>query len=412
MIKFERHVLDNGLRVLLHEDKSTPMVAVNITYAVGSRDEDPERTGFAHLFEHLMFSGSKHAPSYDEPIQYAGGDSNAYTNPDNTSFYSLLPAQNLDVALFLESDRMENLRISKSALKVQQRVVAEEFMEIHEQPYGDLWHELAPLAYREHPYRWPVLGKKIEHVTSSTLEDVLSFYQKFYGPDNAILSIAGNIPPGVMLERVKHYFGDIEPRSAKVPGYQQEKRNARASSKVIAGDIPFEAAYFAFPTPGRLEKEFYAVDLLSDILAEGKSSRLHQRIHKKKRLASMIDAYISATVDPGLFIIETRLAEGVAFERLEEAIWEELQLLIDHPVSAKEMTKYLNNMLSGHAVSHIHVLNKASALAYYEQLGNPNLVNEEIEAYQALQAGDLQAAAKSVFLRENCILLRYVHAER
>lgn len=407
MITFERHILDNGLCVLLHEDRSTPMVAVNVTYRVGSRNENPNRTGFAHLFEHLMFAGSEHAPSYDDPIQYAGGDSNAYTNPDSTGFYSLVPAQNSDIALFLEADRMQYLSITKKALKVQQQVVAEEFAEVINQPYGDVWHVLAPLIYKDHPYSWPVLGRQVDHITGATLQDVTGFYRKFYGPNNAILSVAGNFRADAMLNKVKHYFGNIPPRD--VPALELPNLRLPGSQQVFQhkDDVPVEALFLAFPMGKRTDRDFYAADLLSDILAEGKSSRLQRILYKQRKLCSAIDAYITATFDTGLFIIEARCNDTVPRHQLLNAIWEQLELLKIAPVEPHELTKFQNNLESTFSFSQIHVLQKAASLAYYELIGNADLINEERHAYLSLGANDLMEAAKVLFRKDHSSLLLY-----
>ena len=406
MIHFERHILENGLVVLLHEDRSTPMVAVNVTYKVGSRNEDPHRTGFAHLFEHLMFAGSKHAQSYDEPIQYAGGDSNAFTNHDTTSFYSLVPARNVDIALFLEADRMQYLNIDKKSLRVQQGVVAEEFAEVTQQPYGDVWHVLSPAVYREHPYSWPVLGKEVSHITNATIEDVRKFYKTYYGPNNAILCIAGNISPQHMLSTVQQYFGQIPERETKTLDAPRPEMAGRSIIHHVS-EIPAEALFMAFPMGRRSDPDFYAADLLTDVLSEGKSSRLQRTIFKQQKLCSFIDAYITGTLDYGLVIIEARCNDTVHRDVLVEAIWKELDLLKHTQVSDQELHKFQNNVESSFSFSQIHVLQKASSLAFYEQLGDAALINHEKEAYLSITPEMLRQTAQQIFRQETCTVLFY-----
>lgn len=412
MVNFTRTILANGLRVLVHEDRNTPLVAVNVLYAVGSRDENPDRTGFAHLFEHLMFSGSRNAPDFDDPMQRAGGENNAYTTNDYTTFYEILPAENLETALWLESDRMQALSITKKALSVQRRVVVEEFKETClNEPYGDAWHFLSSLMFKRHPYRWPVIGLTPEHVEQATIEDVRHFYQHWYTPNNAVLAIAGNIRTEEVLPLVEKWFGNIPGGPAASHDFEAEPAQQTYQKQVVFADVPVPAVYLAFRTPPRLSPDFYPVDLLSDVLANGTSSRLYRRLVKEKHLFTHIDAYVTANLDPGLLIVEGKLAEGVSAETAESAIWEELKALQSEPVDQRELEKIKNRFESTIVFSETSILNKAQHLAFYEMLDKAELMNEEIETYRAVNSLNLQQTAKKLFRKKNAALLVYLPGE-
>jgi zinc protease len=411
MVLFERKILPNGLRVLVHEDTTTPLVAVNVTYFVGSRDENEEKTGFAHLFEHLMFAGSKNAPDFDEPLQRAGGENNAYTTNDYTTFYEILPAENIETALWLESDRMLSLNIHKKSLSVQQKVVVEEFKETClNEPYGDSWHHLSELMYTRHPYRWPVIGLNPEHVEKADIEDVRAFYKQWYGPNNAVLSIAGNIRQDDAFALAEKWFGNIPARVQAPRVLPQDPPQQAPLQRVVSAQVPVAAIYLAFKMPARLDPQFYAVDLLSDILAQGPSSRLYRRLLKEKQLFSQIDAYITANLDPGLFIVEGRPAEGITPEQALEAVWAELEQLKTTPVDARELEKIKHKFESTVVFSETSVLNKAQNLAFYELLDRAELMNEEVDIYLKIQADEMLKAAQEIFQPNNSATLIYVPA--
>jgi predicted Zn-dependent peptidase len=411
MVPFSRQTLPNGLRVIVHEDVSTPLVAVNISYYVGSRDEDPDKTGFAHLFEHLMFAGSKNAPDFDEPLQRAGGENNAYTTNDYTTFYEILPAENIETALWLESDRMLALNISKKALDIQRKVVVEEFKETClNEPYGDAWHHLSRLMYHNHPYRWPVIGLTPEHVEQATLNDVRAFYQKWYTPHNAVLSVAGNIRAEEAFRLAEKWFAAVPSGMAPQRSLPVEPRQDKAARIEVHAAVPVPAVFLAFRTPARLHPDFYAVDLLSDVLAQGQSSRLYRRLLKEKPLFSQIDAYITANVDPGLLVIEGRPSAGVSPEVALAAIWEELELLKTQPIDARELQKIQHRFESTVVFSETSVLNKAQNLAFYELLDRAELMNEEVAVYLAVSPADLHRAAQTLFRADNSGALIYVPA--
>lgn len=396
------------MRVLIHEDDSTPMVAVNVLYNVGSRDESPEKTGFAHLFEHLMFGGSANIPDFDDPIQMAGGENNAFTNNDITNFYDVLPAENLEVALWLESDRMLSLNFDEKVLEVQRKVVLEEFKETClNEPYGDVWHHISELAYQVHPYRWPTIGKIPKHVEDATLEDVKQFFFKFYRPNNAVLVVAGNVKTEKTLALVEKWFGDIpagEPYQRKIPA---EPKQVVSHIREAEGKVPLDALYLVFHTCGRSEPDFYAVDLLSDVLGNGPSSRLFRRLLKEKKLFSHIDCYITASIDPGLLIVEGKPSEGVSIEQAEEAIWQELELLKKELIPERELEKLKNKSESALVFSEASVLNKAINLAFFEVIGDAAMINREVELYEAVTVEDIHRLANEVLTHENCSKLIY-----
>ncbi|MDO8367433.1 MAG: pitrilysin family protein [Saprospiraceae bacterium] len=411
MTNFTRLILPNGLRVLVHEDHSTPLVAVNVSYYVGSRDEHPEKTGFAHLFEHLMFGGSKNVPDFDDPLQRAGGENNAYTTNDYTTFYEIVPAENLETALWLESDRMLALSINKRSLAVQRKVVVEEFKETClNEPYGDSWHHLSELMYHHHPYRWPVIGLAPDHVENATIQDVRSFYKSWYNPANAVLSIAGKVSTEEALNLAEKWFASIPSTPVPVRQLVMEPPQTEAARKVVVANVPVPAVYLAFRTPARIEKEFYSVDLLSDVLALGPSSRLFRRLLKERALFSSIDAYVTANVDPGLLVIEGRPSEGVSVDDALAAIWAELEQLKTEAIEERELLKIQHRFESTLVFSETSVLNKAQNMAFYELLDRAELMNEETEIYLGITPAEMLQTAKEIFRAENSATLIYLPA--
>lgn len=408
MIKYYRFELENGLKVLVHEDDSTPMAAVNVLYNVGARDESPERTGFAHLFEHLMFGGSANIPDFDDPIQRAGGDNNAFTNNDITNFYDILPVQNLETALWLESDRMLSLNFDERVLEVQRKVVVEEFKETClNQPYGDVWHHISDMAFKVHPYRWPTIGMIPQHVEEATLDDVKSFFYRYYRPNNAILAIAGPVKADAVRQLVEKWFGDIPSGEVLRRNLPKEPPQQAFQQRINQANVPVDALYLAFHTPSRVERDYYVADLLSDVLGNGQSSRLYQRLLKERELFTSIDCYLTGSIDPGLLIIEGKPAEGVSLETAEEAIWEELEELKRAPIPERELEKLQNKIESTLAFSEMNILNKAINLAFFELLGNAELINEEAALYRSVNAADIQRLSQLMFVKENCSELYY-----
>jgi predicted Zn-dependent peptidase len=409
VIRFEKRILDNGLKVIVHEDPSSPMAAVNIAYNVGSKDEDPDKTGFAHLFEHLMFGGSANIRDFDGPIQSAGGENNAFTNNDMTNFYEILPAGNVETALWLESDRMLKLNFSKKNLSTQKKVVIEEFKETClNEPYGDMWHHMSALAYSVHPYRWPTIGIDISHIANATSEDVESFFYNFYRPGNAVLSVAGNVKAHEIFRMAEKWFGDIPSGTVRRNVILPEPPQTAKRQRILHAKVPNDAIYMAFHMGGRLDKSYFAADILSDALANGRSSRFFLHLFKEKQLFSTIDAFISGSVDPGLFLIEGKPMPGVSIEKASQAIWEELETIKSNPVEEDELQKLKNSIESSLIFSEVNVLNKAISLAYFETLGDASLIDREPMRYAFVTAGEIQDTAKAIFRPENLSELIYI----
>ncbi len=408
MIAFEKYVLDNGLRVILHKDNSSPMAVVNVAYDVGSRDEEVERTGFAHLFEHLMFGGSASIPDFDTPIQMAGGENNAFTNSDMTNFYNILPAQNIETALWLESDRMMKLDFSLKSLATQQKVVIEEFKETClNQPYGDMWHHLSDMAYKEHTYRWPTIGLIPEHIEDAKLEDVEAFFYRYYRPNNAVLVVAGNIDFDDIKFQIDKYFSDIPSGTPQKRSLSLEPKQTQIRSKTVESKVPLPSLIMAFSMCNRLSDDYYAIDLLSDILANGRSSRFFVNIYKQS-ICSTIDAFISGTFDPGLFIVESRPMPGVSIDQSREVIWKELNDIKANGVLADELEKIRNKTESSLVYSEVSVLHKAMNLAYYEILGDANMINIQAKKYQDVTAEDIKRVANQILSPEQCNEIIYL----
>lgn len=410
MIRYQRHILDNGLRVILHRDTTTPLVTINMLYCVGSRNERPERTGFAHLFEHLMFGGTRQYPDFDRVVNELGGESNAFTNNDYTNYYITVPSENLEPALRLEADRMKgdwDLQDDTwPVLDVQKRVVTEEYNQRYmNQPYGDVWMLLRPLCYKAHPYRWCTIGADIKHVQEATLDDVRHFFNQYYHPSNAILAIAGNIDETAVLKMVQETFGQIRrPRPAPAEPLPQEPDQTAARRQEVSREVPNDALYKAWLMCDRHNPDFYAYDMISDVLSNGHSSRLYRRMVVEEQLFSEIDAYIMGDLDAGLFVISGKLNEGVSFDQAEQAIGEELQKLAEEPVSEHELEKVANKFENTFVYSQYKSNDRALSLCYYEMMGDIELVNHEPENYRKVSAQDLQRVAKRL-TSERCSTL-------
>lgn len=409
MVKFEKFELENGLKVIVHQDHTTPLACVNILYDVGARDEDPERTGFAHLFEHLMFGGSINIPNYDEPLQMVGGENNAFTTNDITNYYLNLPAENIETAFWLESDRMLSLAFSKKSLDVQRNVVVEEFKQRYlNQPYGDVWLLLRPMAYKVHPYLWDTIGKEIAHIENASMEDVKSFFRKFYIPNNAIMVVAGNVTIKQVKELATKWFGPIPKGEKRKRTLPVEPKQTEARSLTVERDVPFHSIYKAYHTCSRYDKEFYAVDLISDILSRGNSSRLYKELVKTKKLFSELHAYSTGDFDKGLFIISGKLVKGVKMEDAEAGIEEELQKIKKELVQEQELQKVKNKIESSLIFSEMELLNRAMNLAIFELLGDANLINTEVEKFLSVTPEQIQEQAKIMFSKNNCSTLYYM----
>jgi len=412
MVDFNRFTLANGLKVLVHEDATTPMAVLNILYDVGARDEDSNKTGFAHLFEHLMFGGSVNIPSYDEPLQRVGGENNAFTSNDITNYYITLPAENIETAFWLESDRMLSLAFSEKSLDTQRNVVSEEFKQRYlNQPYGDVWLKLRPLAYKKHSYRWATIGKELSHIENATMDDVKAFFKKHYTPQNAILVVGGNVKTEDVKKLAEKWFEPIPAGEKYVRDLVQEEPQTEARAETVKANVPLNAIYMAFKMPGRLNQDYYAFDLLSDILSRGQSSRLYNSLLKEQQLFSDINAYISSSLDPGLFIVEGKLVEGVTVEAAEKAIWAELDKIKAELVSAAELTKVKNKVESVLVFSEMSLLDKAMNLAYYELLGDAALLNQETVEFLKVTAEDIQRISNETFSQNSSSTLYYLTEE-
>ncbi len=409
MISYSQQNLANGMSFIHHEDSQSPFVIINILYNVGAKHENPERTGFAHLFEHLMFGGSKHATDFDNELQIAGGSNNAFTNNDFTNYYDILPKENIETALWLEADRMLHLNINHKSLNVQRKVVCEEFKEHYiSQPYGDVWHILREMTYISHPYKWPTIGKALSHVEEATLEDVREFYEKYYAPCNATLVIAGNIAATEAKILAEKWVGHISKPGTIPPSCPEEPMQLQQVVKTVHADVPLDALYIAYKMPHRLAKEFYVADVLSDILSNGASSRLYQKLVKEMKLFVNIDAYISGSHDVGLFVIEGKLSEGIDVELAKEKIFEEIRNIETAPIDDNELRKVKNKMLTYMQFSDTSLLNKAISLAYYASLGDTERINKEEAYFEAVKAEDIASFAKNYLQPSQSSILYYL----
>ncbi len=408
MIQVNHHTLSNGLRIVHNEDNSTQMVALNVLYDVGARDEDPEHTGFAHLFEHLMFGGSVNIPDYDVPVQNAGGENNAWTNNDITNYYITLPYQNVETGFWLESDRMLSLDFSPQSLEVQRQVVIEEFKQRNlNQPYGDAAHLLREMAYQNHPYRWPTIGKEISHIANATLEEVKSFFYRFYAPNNAILAVTGHISFDETVRLAEKWFGPIPSRNIPKRELPAEKPQTAIRRRSVERKVPVDALYMAFHMCNRFHRAYYVFDIITDLLSNGRSSRFIQTLVQEKKLFTSIDAYISGSLDEGLLHITGKPASGVTLEQAEEAVWQELDKLKTVPVTEDELEKVKNRYESEQIFNNINYLNVATNLAFFELLGRAEDINLEVGKYRSVTVEQIQETARRAFVPENCNILYY-----
>lgn len=413
MIQFEKTTLANGLRVIVHTDISTPFIAVNVCYNVGAKHEDPERTGFAHLFEHLTFGGSQHVPDFDGPIQNAGGTNNAFTTNDITNYYITIPANNIETALWLESDRMLGPKFTKKGLEIQRKVVIEEFRQRNlNKPYGDTWHLLRDLSYKVHPYRWPTIGLTPEHIEQATLEDVKDFFFHHYAPNNAVLVITGNIASAQAFRFAEKWFSDIPERELKNNIILPEPLQMTDREQTVFRDVPIDTFYVAWHMSSRLHQDFYAADLLSDILSGGNSSRVEERLVKGLKLFSEADVFLSGENDPGLFVATGKINEGVDFEFARNAIIELVQQTADSLISPYELEKVQNKVEAEQVFNEIGYLEKAMQLAHYEILGDAGLINEQAVHYRNVTSDDIRRVASDILRKGNCNTLNYLSLKK
>lgn len=407
MIEFERFTLDNGLKVIFHKDPTTPLAVVNTLYDVGARDEDPSKTGFAHLFEHLMFGGSINIPDFDAPLQHAGGESNAFTSNDITNYYDVLPAQNIETALWLESDRMLSLAFTHKSLETQRNVVIEEFKQRYlNQPYGDVWLKLRPLAYHVHPYQWATIGKEIKHIEDAKMEDVKAFFAKYYNPSNAILCIAGNFELEQVKTLVNKWYGDIPSGLKPARILMAEPEQTEFREQTIERNVPSDAFYYAFKMPERKSPDYYIADILSDALGRDKSSRLYVKIQKELKLVTEIGAYITGSLDNGLLIISGKLSPNVTFQQLDDALWKALHEIKENAISEIELARLKNKIKTAKAFQEQGLLNRAMNLCQFELLGDADGINQEALIYSEIEPKHIQTVAKQILNQSNCSLLK------
>ncbi|WP_321481289.1 pitrilysin family protein [uncultured Bacteroides sp.] len=408
MLNIQKSVLSNGLKVVHSYDDSTQMVALNLLYKVGAKDESPDHTGFAHLFEHLMFGGSANIPDFDTPLQLAGGENNAWTNNDITNYYLTVPKQNVETAFWLESDRMLSLAFTPDSLEAQRSVVIEEFKQrCLNQPYGDVSHLLRALAYKVHPYSWPTIGKELSHIVDATLDDVKAFFFSYYVPNNAVLAITGNISFEETVRLAEKWFAPIPYREVRRKPMNIEPLQTEERRLEVERNVPLDSLFMAFHMCERLHADYYAYDILSDVLSNGRSSRLNQSLVQDKKLFSSIDAYISGTVDAGLFHITGKPAVGVSLEQAELAVWEELERLRSELIDVKELEKVKNKFESTYIFGNMNYLNLATNLAWFEMLSCAEDMEMEVEHYRQVSAEHLREVASQAFQRNNCSVIHY-----
>ena len=408
MVNFESFTLANGLRVLVHEDTSVQIAVMNILYDVGARDEDPDRTGFAHLFEHLMFGGSANIPSYDEPLQRAGGENNAFTSNDITNYYLTVPAANLETGFWLESDRMLSLSFDPKVLDVQRKVVVEEFKQRYlNQPYGDVWLKLRPLAYRVHPYQWATIGKAPAHVEQATMEEVRNFFFRHYLPNNAILVVAGNVTVERVRELSEKWFGPIPAGAVPIRNLSVEPPQLEKRTLTIEADVPAHALYKVYPMSGRNHPDYHATDLMSDILGRGQSSRLHRNLVREKEIFTSLSSYITGSIDPGLLVISGRTKGGITPAEAEKHLDELVSQFLAEGPGEQELEKVRNQAETMHEYSEVEVMNRAMNLAYASLLGDPNLINTELGMVRSVTAADIRRVGREVIREEAASVLYY-----
>jgi predicted Zn-dependent peptidase len=408
MISFEEFTLANGLKVIVHEDPATTMAVVDVIYNVGSRDEDENLTGFAHLFEHLMFGGSENIPSFDTPLQKVGGENNAFTTPDLTNYYISVPAQNIETAFWLESDRIKQLAFNTQSLETQRKVVIEEFKQRYlNQPYGDVWLKFRPLIYQKHPYRWPTIGAGIQHIEEAQMSDVKAFFQKHYVPSNAVLVVAGKVKLQEVKSLAEKWFGPIASGVKPVRNLPQEPAQSENRAMEIVADVPANRIYKAYPVIGRYEPGYHASDLMADLLGRGESSYLYEHLVQKQRLFDTIGTYQTSSIDPGLLIIQGQVSDDVEIEKAEAALEKAIQDFATSHISEKDLQMVKNQSEASLVFGEVEVLNRAMNLAMAANAGDANLVNTEAEKIAEVQTQDLEKWAQRLFIQGKSNTLKY-----
>ncbi len=408
MIEFNKFKLENGITVIHHKDTLTPFAGINIIYNVGSKHENENMTGFAHLFEHLMFGGSVNIPDYDTPLQKAGGDNNAFTSNDYTNYYLTLPKENIETGFWLESDRMLSLDFNQKSLDVQKNVVIEEFRQRYfNQPYGDIWLNLRPLAYKVHPYLWPTIGKCIEHIEGATLKDVENFFYQHYAPNNAIMCVSGNVELEQVKELSEKWFGPIARRDIADRTLPVEPEQTESRFLELNRDVPLDALYKSYHMCGKNDDDFYCADLLSDVLSNGDSSRLYQRLVKEKRVFQSLDAFVTGDTDPGLFMFAGKISDGINIEDAEKELDIEIREIKNSMVDAYELEKVKNKVESNLIFSEVNFMNKAMNLCFYELMGDAANINKDTDMYRKVSAENLHNMANKILRDTNCSTIYY-----
>lgn len=406
-IDYQIHTLSNGLRVIVHEASHIPRVTVNLLYKVGAKDEDPSKTGFAHLFEHLMFGGSRNIPSYDTPLQKAGGENNAFTTNDITNYYLSLPSHQLETAFWLESDRMLELDFSQKSLDIQKSVVIEEFKQRYlNQPYGDAHLLLRPLHYQVHPYRWPTIGKDISHIEQATLEDVVNFFYGYYAPNNATLVVAGDVKTGEVIRLAEKWFGEIPSRNLLKRTLPKEPKQTEARSEIISRDVPYAGVYKAWHIPERTHPDYYALDLVTDLLSGGRSGKLFQYMVKEIEVAHSVSAFSWNAYDPGMISLDGKVSPGKSIEAYEEAVRRVLDNLLD--VSDKDLQRIKNKAEASAETEFTSLMNVGLSLAIADSLGDPDIINQTLPRYMAVTRDDIHRVVAQYLIPENCSTLYYL----
>ena len=407
MIPFNKFTLANGLQVIVHEDPTVQIAVMNILYDVGSRDEDPAKTGFAHLFEHLMFGGSVNIPSYDEPLQLVGGENNAFTSTDITNYYLTVPAANIETGFWLESDRMLSLSFDPNVLEVQRKVVIEEFKQRYlNQPYGDVWLKLRPLAYKTHPYLWATIGKEIGHIENATMDDVRNFFFSHYLPNNAVLVVAGNVTTDQVKKLSEKYFGPIPAgkkplRKLPIEPVQKQKRELTIEAKV-----PANALYKTWHMSGRFDNDYYAADFISDMVSRGQSSRLYQKLVKEKEIFNSISSFVMGTIDPGLLIVSGRVNEGIELRDAEAEV-DRVMYEVKNEITERELEKAKNQAAASLEFGEVEVINRAMNLAFASLSGDTGLINRESKIIESTTLDDVKRVADTILKEENSNVLYY-----
>lgn len=401
MTTIKEFVLANGLTILIDEDPNTPLVTLNLLYKVGSKHEKESKTGFAHLFEHFMFEGSINIPHFDSELQKAGGDNNAFTTVDLTNYYETLPAVNIETALWLESDRMLSLDFNQKSLSTQISVVCEEFKQNYlNKPYGDVWHLLMDLCYQQHPYKWPTIGKELSHIESITLEDTKDFFYTYYRPNNAILSIAGGIKAEEILPKIEKWFGEIPAGPAIHYTKTQETTQQSDRFLTVERNVPQPMLYKAWHTVSRTHTDYYAVDIITELLGTGDSSRLHEELIEKRELCSEVSCYLSGTDEDNLLIIEAKPLDGIELEAVDIAIQEVLQAFSQNPIAERELQKVINKACNYIAFTNETHQNKSFNLAYFKSIDAIHLYGNEHEAYSKVSLSQVQEVAQQLFTQQ------------